>query len=461
MLLRHLPLGLLLAIASYAQDTTTSSGSSSLTVLSGGLTEATLPTGPYITYSSTITLTTTSSSAITTEALISTITSGSSTITSTLGSTTIFSVSIGIANGNITESTSTHSQILLSGSGRSTPSAGNGTSNATSTSAPAQATNVQPCNNYPEFCERKYGNITEVSAHNSPFVNAGSAAANQALSVTTQLNDGIRMLQAQAHFVNGIPHFCHTSCDVLDAGPITTYLGEVHTWVSNHPYDVVTILIGNGNYTPVSEYVPFIESTGLIQYAYVPPKIPMGINDWPTLASMILTGKRVVFFMDYDANQTAYPWLMDEFSQMWETPFDPTDRSFPCTVERPPALPSAEAKNRLYMINHNLNFDINILGNSLLVPNIPLLNVTNDATGEGSLGASALNCTEEWNNPPKFLNVDYYNVGNGSVFEVQAKMNNVTYTRNCCGFATSSGMRLGAEGPGIWIAIALGLWIFF
>jgi hypothetical protein len=242
------------------------------------------------------------------------------------------------------------------------------------------------------------------------------------------------------HFVNSTPHFCHTSCNVLDAGPITTYLTTVKEWVDEHPYDVITILLGNGAYNAVTTYVPFIEQSGIDQYAYLPPKIPMGIDDWPTLASMILTNKRVVIFMDYEANQTAVPWIMDEFSQLWETPFDPTDRGFPCTVQRPPNLAVADAKNRLYMTNHNLNYDINLLGNSLLVPNIPLLNQTNNITGYGSLGLNAQQCNETWGSPPKFLNVDYYNVGNGSVFAVAAKYNNVTYDRACCGLPVSGSL---------------------
>ena len=272
---------------------------------------------------------------------------------------------------------------------------------------------------------------------------SGNAASNQALDVTTQLNDGIRLVQGQMHFVNSTPHFCHSSCDILDAGPITEYLGTVYDWVSTHPYDVVTILLGNGafdngSYPPVENYVPFLEQTGLVQYAYLPPKIPMAKTDWPTLGSMILTGKRVIFFMDYNANQTAVPYVLDEFSQMWETPFDPTNRSFPCIVQRPPNLSPEDASDRLYLVNHNLNYDISILGNSLLVPNIPLLNVTNNVTGFGSLGLAAEQCNATYNYPPKFLNVDYYNVGNGSVFEVAAKYNNVTYSRKCCGYAVSA-----------------------
>lgn len=41
-----------------------------------------------------------------------------------------------------------------------------------------------------------------------------------------------------------------------------------------------------------------------------------------------------------------------------------------------------------------------------------------------------------WTVPPNFLLVDYYNYGDpgpGSVFEVAARWNNVTYNRPCCG----------------------------
>ncbi|KAI1008021.1 putative secreted protein [Podosphaera aphanis] len=397
-----------------------------------GTPKSTVPTGDYITYSTTITV---SSSAITTLPLISSIIDKSITILTTTGSTTIFSLNTEVSNATeVAEATET--QTFLTG--RPT-SALNSTvrSNSTSTSAAPSATNETPCNNYPEFCARKYSEITEVSAHNSPFIRAGNAGANQELSVAAQLNDGVRLLQAQIRFVNETPHFCHTSCQVLDAGPVTKYLSDVENWVEDHPYDVVTILLGNGDYKPVTEIAPFIEKSGLVRYAYRPPKVPMTFDDWPTLSSLILSGKRVLFFMDYEANQTAVPWIMDQFSQMWETPFSPTDRTFPCTVERPPNLPPDEAARRMYIINHNLNYEISILGNSLLVPNIPLLNVTNNVTGFGSLGDNAQRCNDTWHRPPRFLNVDFYNIGNGSVFQVAAKFNNVTYDQECCGKVTS------------------------
>jgi hypothetical protein len=46
----------------------------------------------------------------------------------------------------------------------------------------------------------------------------------------------------------------------------------------------------------------------------------------------------------------------------------------------------------------------------------------------------------DWDRAPNFLLVDYYNYGNvpGSVFQVAAAHNNVTYTQACCGVAASA-----------------------
>lgn len=151
-------------------------------------------------------------------------------------------------------------------------------------------------------------------------------------------------------------------------------------------------MIANGDYSGVGNFTAPILNSGLGPYLYTPPKIPMGVGDWPTLSNMILTGKRVVIFMDYQANQTAVPYILDQFSQMWETPFDPTNITFPCVVDRPPRLTRQQALDRMYMINHNLNLEINYLGVQLFIPNLAYLNVTNGVSGLGSLGASVNGC---------------------------------------------------------------------
>lgn len=102
---------------------------------------------------------------------------------------------------NQTAVTTSNSLTVLVGG--DDPTYGNGTmANATVSSSPAASqapvVNTQPCNGYPEFCARKYSNITMVAAHNSPFVRKGNVASNQALDVTTQLDDGVRMRKSFA-----------------------------------------------------------------------------------------------------------------------------------------------------------------------------------------------------------------------------------------------------------------------
>jgi hypothetical protein len=138
------------------------------------------------------------------------------------------------------------------------------------------------------------------------------------------------------------------------------------------------------------------------------------------------------------------PWLLDIWSYQWQTPFSPTDPSFPCTVQRPPGQDRATSQNRLYLANHNLNVAIGLSYGAvgdILVPDVVQLNSTNaNDTVYGSADLAVQHCTEDWGRPPNFLLVDYYNRGNfnGSTLAVAAKANNVTYDPNsCCGSGKS------------------------
>lgn len=278
-------------------------------------------------------------------------------------------------------------------------------------------------------------------------------------------------------------YLCHTSCDLLNVGTLEAYLTTVGDWMRQNPYDVVTILMGNYDYVAPGNFTAPFANAGLTDLIYTPSKIPMALDDWPTLSHMILTGKRLVVFMDYQANQTAIPWLMDEFSQMWETPFSPTNRNFPCTVQRPPGLSGQDAEHRLYLANHNLNLQLQFASVDILIPNIALIDQTNAVAGFGSLGRMAENCTRKflallcsiadinvetdssqgkWNRPPNFLLVDYYNYAkpNSSVFEVAAEMNHVTYNGHCCGTTSAAAGRLLGSDTGIMAMLALGLYMF-
>jgi hypothetical protein len=57
---------------------------------------------------------------------------------------------------------------------------------------------------------------------------------------------------------------------------------------------------------------------------------------------------------------------------------------------------------------------------------------------------------DKWERPPNFLLVDFYNQGptSGSVFEVAARANGVTYNRPCCG-TTARSLAVTTSQPSI------------
>jgi hypothetical protein len=220
----------------------------------------------------------------------------------------------------------------------------------------------------------------------------------------------------------------------------------VRQWLDDHPYEVIAIMMGNNNgqdtRNAATDYIEPFQNSGILEYIWTPSKPNLNLTEWPTLAEMILKNERVVAMIDYGADQNAVPWLLSEFDYQWETPFSPVDPSFPCTQQRPPNQAEDVSRNRMYMVNHNLNVNIKLAGVDILVPAYGLLNEINAVSGNSSLGKNVQGCEEMWGRPPNWLLVDFYNFGNfnGSVFQVAATANNVSYNRDsCCGVVARSG----------------------
>jgi hypothetical protein len=81
---------------------------------------------------------------------------------------------------------------------------------------------------------------------------------------------------------------------------------------------VITIVLVNVENLPATSYTSAFQSSGLTQYTYSPPSSALALSDWPTLGSLIDQGKNVVVFMDYEANYQEVPYLIDEFSNVFE-----------------------------------------------------------------------------------------------------------------------------------------------
>ena len=149
------------------------------------------------------------------------------------------------------------------------------------------------CNGHAELCPRRYSNISQIGSHDSAFVGM-LPSDNQDLSVTDQLNKGVRFLQVQTHHdLFGRLSLCHTSCFLLDAGTLQSYLTTVKKWLDQNTNEIVTLLLTNDG-GDVQGFERVFVKSGIKKYAFSPPK---GMKNWPTLQDMIAKGTRLVTFL--------------------------------------------------------------------------------------------------------------------------------------------------------------------
>lgn len=186
--------------------------------------------------------------------------------------------------------------------------------------------------------------------------------------VTQQLNDGVRMLQVQAHTKGTTIQLCHTSCvrllydyylvpsdhvspfrifsmvEVCSTTSVKvcmlvypTLASHLPTPISHSknmdgrqpprrytpptppslsspthiPLSVVSMLIVNIRNQPPTAFSSIFTQAGLADLAYTPVAPSVAVADWPTLGSMIESGKRLVIFMDNQAQYDVVSWIID------------------------------------------------------------------------------------------------------------------------------------------------------
>ncbi|KAL2797771.1 PLC-like phosphodiesterase [Aspergillus keveii] len=291
---------------------------------------------------------------------------------------------------------------------------------AATTIAPRQSNSSSTaCNNSPDLCSKSYGEITHLGAHDSPFLRdestGNSLAGNQFYNTTVQLDAGVRLVSAQVHEDDSQWRLCHSSCDLLDAGRLRTWLTEIKTWLDSNANEVVTVLLVNSDGATASDLHSEFQAADIVDYAYSPTSTSAP-SSWPTLQELIDAGTRLMVFvasLSSDSSSVA-PYLMNEFTYIFENPYDVTSPSnYSCEADRPSRVrgdsASAISANMLPLQNHFLYQTVLL---DYQAPNESYVGTTNAPSGgEGNLGDAASTCQTAWGRQPAFILVDFFDQG--------------------------------------------------
>ena len=179
---------------------------------------------------------------------------------------------------------------------------------------------------------------------------------------------------------------------------------------------VITVLLVNSDNATPSQLKAAFDTSSISQYAYTPPSTTVATLTWPTLQQLIDNKTRLITFVAdlAPASNTVAPYLLDEFTFVFENPFEVTSASnFSCTADRPASVSgmttAAISSDLLPLMNHFLDTQ---QGFGIETPNFLAANVTNAPSGgTGNLGTAANTCKSTYGKAPTFILVDFFDQG--------------------------------------------------
>ncbi len=310
--------------------------------------------------------------------------------------------------------------------------------------------NGKICNGYAQLCDRRFNQVAYPATHNSMSAadEDGWFLAEQPTGIIGQLDDGIRALlidtwpgqrtqragvianaggthgaavdEAIAEYGRDVlpaalrlreatnltpegptePYLCHAICE-LGATKLEPTLAAIRGWLETHPREVVTLFIQD-EVSPKDTAAVF-QSSGLLSLVYT----PTAGKPWPTLRTMIDDNKRVVVLSENRGGGSTYPWNLQGFDWIQDTPYDAMKAAdFSCDLLR------GKADGSLFLVNHWLNRPQHRVSDSAKV---------NDAA---VLGPRIEQCLEQRRHIPNFVAVDYYD--HGALFDEVNRLNGVS-----------------------------------
>lgn len=305
------------------------------------------------------------------------------------------------------------------------------------------------CNGHAELCDRRYDEVAYAASHNSMSAadEPGWFLAEQPTGIVGQLDGGIHvflidtwpgqatsragvvansddsraeaMKQAIAEYGSSVvnsalrlrdatnltptgpiePYLCHALCE-LGSTAFEPVMAEVAAWMRAHPREVITLFIQDELSPAVTAKV--LGDAGLLSMVHT----PVAGRSWPTLGEMLDSGRRLVVLAENRGGGTSYPWLLQGFDVVQDTPFDGKRVSdFSCERLRGPADAS------LFLVNHWLNRPQRRVSDAARV------------NAASVLGPRLDLCQAERGRLPNYVAVDHYD--RGDLFAQVDRLNGV------------------------------------
>lgn len=206
------------------------------------------------------------------------------------------------------------------------------------------------------------------------------------------------------------------SCTLYQGGAIENWLSQIVSWSNANPNEVVTLLIVNSDGIAPSRFAQAYQSTGMTAKSYSPPSATLQRPQWPTLGTLIDNRQPIITFMTPGADFNSVPYIIDEFSNIWENPFNQVTTPFNCSIDRiGQGVPDATAL--LYISNQFL--DTSILDGGIVIPNIAALGTTNSVAETLS---TSNDCAAQHGVYPSFILTDYSTVPSNEVVRAVAQV---------------------------------------
>ncbi|ORZ40585.1 PLC-like phosphodiesterase [Catenaria anguillulae PL171] len=272
------------------------------------------------------------------------------------------------------------------------------------------------CNGHPSLCSKSVTDVTFAGTHNSYSTGSMNPGTNQFTGITTQLQYGIRLINLDIHNWKDDLYLCHKFCWALSRGRAVDSLREIAAFMNSAEgsREVITIIFENAAKAGYDRLEKLLRDAGLAQLAYVQPS---SSKTWPTLGSMIDSGKRLIVFADElpapPANRPL-PLVMSHFDYLSETPYSiRTESDWTCSLDRPRGV-----ARPLVLVNHWLYA-------SALGVDLPSANNAKKVNTASKLREHVSKCRNIRGQRINYILVDFYEYGD--ITEVVAGLNNVPF----------------------------------